>query len=233
MVGAIIFPGIDQADFTGPFEVLASMARVSFHLLAKTITPVRDARGLVLTPDTTFAQTPPLDVLVIPGGGGVNALMEDETVLAFVREQVARAKLVLSVCTGALVLGAAGLLRGRRATTHWASHHLLAEFGAIPVNARVVHDDKFVFGAGVTSGIDAALRVVARLRGDAAAQAIQLLMEYAPEPPFASGTPAAAPPEVAAAVRSSLQATLAARAAIAARVAAKLAAPDGGATRAP
>jgi len=154
--------------------------------------------------------------------------MEDEAVLSFLRQQAAGAKYVLSVCTGTLVCGAAGLLRGVRATTHWASFHLLPYFGAIPVDTRVVADGKHVSTAGVSAGIDGALHVAALLRGERVAQAIQLSMHYAPEPPFASGTPASAPPEALHAVRAAAREITDARLATARRVAARLgiAVPD-------
>lgn len=221
-LGGILFAGMDQADFTGPFEVLANVPDSTFHVLGRERAPVRDARGLILTPQMTLAEAPQLDLLLVPGGAGVNALMEDEAVLTFVRRQAAGAKFIFSVCTGALVLGAAGLLKGRRATTHWASHHLLANFGASPVNARVVVDGNIVTAAGVTSGIDGALRVAALLRGETAAQMIQLYTQYAPEPPFNSGTPESAPPEMVRTVQSHLREVLDARQAIVKRVAAKL-----------
>jgi cyclohexyl-isocyanide hydratase len=195
-IGAVIFPGIDQCDFTAPFEVLARLPDSTFHVIWKDKVPVRDMRGLILTPEATFADAPRLDVLVVPGGPGQQQLMEDEAVLDFLRRQADGARFVLSVCTGALTCGAAGLLKGVRATTHWASFHLLRYFGAIPVDARVVVDGTFVSAAGVTSGIDAALRVAAMLRGDTVAQRIQLTIQYAPEPPFDSGSPATAPAEV-------------------------------------
>jgi len=168
-IGGILFPELDQADFTGPFEVLSRIPNSTFHILAKSNQPVRDAKGLVLVPEKALEDSPQLDLLLVPGGAGVNKVMEDETVLAFIREQAARARLVFSVCTGALVLGAAGLLTGRRATTHWASHHLLKYFGAVPVNERVVIDANIVTAAGVTAGIDGALRIASLLRGDRAA----------------------------------------------------------------
>ncbi len=147
-------------------------------------------KGLRLTPDATLAEAPQLDVLHVPGGYGQEALMDDDETLDWVRRQAAGARYVLSVCTGALICGAAGLLQGRRATTHWSAFHLLPLFGAAPVDERVVIDGNMVFAAGVTAGIDGALALAALLRGDDAARAIQLYLQYAPEPPFDSGTPA-------------------------------------------
>ena len=213
---------MDQADFTGPFEVLSRVTDSVFHVIGKTNVQVRDVKGLILTPSLSFAQSPQLDVLLVPGGNGVNALMEDEELLCFLRNQAAGSKIVFSVCTGALICGAAGLLKGRRATTHWAFHDLLRLFGAVPVDARVVEDGPLVTAAGVTSGIDAALRVAAILRGDEAAQMIQLYMQYAPEPPFDCGTPDSAPATVVQALRFSMSGVLKARAEIAKRAAAKL-----------
>jgi cyclohexyl-isocyanide hydratase len=136
-----------------------------------------------------LSDAPQLDVLHVPGGGGQEVLMENEEVLGWLRRQAGGARCVFSVCTGALICGAAGLLKGKRATTHWSAHDLLPYFGATPVNERVVVDGNWVFAAGVTAGIDGALRVAAELRGEKVAQRIQLGMEYAPEPPFSSGTP--------------------------------------------
>jgi cyclohexyl-isocyanide hydratase len=195
-LGAILFPQMDQADFTGPFEVLSRVPDSTFHVLAKERAPIRDARGLVLIPEQTLSEAPLLDMLLVPGGAGVNVVMEDEAVLAFILRQAKGAKFMMSVCTGALVLGAAGLLSGRRATTHWASHHFLKQFGAIPVNERVVVDQNVLTTAGVTAGIDGALRMAALLRGDQAAQEIQLYMEYSPAPPYDCGAPDKAPPAV-------------------------------------
>jgi cyclohexyl-isocyanide hydratase len=188
-IGSLVFEGIDQIDLTGPFEVLSRIPNSTYRIYGKTAAPVRDLKGLRLTPDAALADAPPLDVLHVPGGRGQEALMDDEEVLAWIRQQAAGACSIFSVCTGALICGAAGLLKGRRATTHWASFHLLPYFGAIPVNERVVVDGARVFAAGVTAAIDGALRLAAELRGDEAAQAIQLYMAYAPEPPFNSGTP--------------------------------------------
>jgi cyclohexyl-isocyanide hydratase len=204
-IGAILFPQMDQADFTGPFEVLARLPNSQFHILAKERTPTRDAKNLILTPEETLTDAPQLDLLLVPGGTGVNALMEDEEVLNFIRRQAAQAKLVLSICTGALVLGAAGLLKGRRATTHWASHHLLAYFSAIPQDARVVVDGNLVTTAGVTAGLDGALRVASLLRGEQVARQIQLYLQYAPEPPFDCGNPQMAAPDVLHAAKAAIQ----------------------------
>jgi cyclohexyl-isocyanide hydratase len=165
---------------------------------------------------------PQLDVLHVPGGFGQEALMDDTALLAWIRRQAEGASSVFSVCTGALLCGAAGLLKGRRATTHWASFHLLPYFGAIPVNERVVVDGAWVFAAGVTAGIDGALRLAAELRGEEEAQAIQLHMAYAPEPPFNSGTPETAPPAILQRARYSVQGITAQREMTARRVAARL-----------
>jgi len=164
----------------------------------------------------------PLDVICVPGGPGVAALMEDDRVLNFLRAQAETARFVTSVCTGALVLGAAGLLRGKRATTHWASRDFLAPLGAIPADGRVVRDGNLVTGGGVTAGIDFALTLVAELAGREVAQAIQLGIEYAPAPPFDAGTPETAPPAVLAAVRARTAGLRTSRQELIARVAARL-----------
>lgn len=220
-LGAILFPRMDQTDFTAPFEVLSRLPNSTFHVIGKTTAPVTDVMGLILTPRTAMADAPQLDVLLVPGGEGVNALMEDEAMLSFIRKQAAGARIVFSVCTGALVCGAAGLLKGRRATTHWASFHLLKHFGAVPVNERVVTDGNLVSAAGVTAGIDGALTLAARLRGEFVAQKIQLQIQYAPEPPFNSGTPETAPAQVVQAQRAALGELLETRLAIIKRVVAK------------
>ena len=160
-VGILVFPKVQQLDLTGPFEVFASVPEAEVRLVWKRVEPIVSATGLVLAPDLTFAECPQFHVLCVPGGMGVNPLMEDEEVLEFLRHQAEGARYVTSVCTGSLVLAAAGLLAGRRATTHWASHDFLARLGAVPVRARVVADGKFMTGGGVTAGIDMALRVVA------------------------------------------------------------------------
>jgi cyclohexyl-isocyanide hydratase len=220
-IGSLLFDGIDQIDLTGPFEVLSRIPNASYRLYGKTASAVRDVKGLQLVPDAALTDAPQLDVLHVPGGFGQEALMDDEEVLGWIRRQAQGAR-IFSVCTGALICGAAGLLRGRRATTHWASVHLLPLFGAIPVNQRVVIDGSWVFAAGVTAGIDGALRLAAELRGDDAARAIQLHMAYAPEPPFDSGTPETAPPAILKQARDSVAAITAQREATAQRVAARL-----------
>ena len=218
-IGLLLFPRLTQLDLTGPFEVFAKMPGAQTLLLWKTLGPVQAETGLRLLPNATLRDCPQLDVLCVPGGPGVSALMEDEEVLDFLRQQAAAARFVSSVCTGSLVLGAAGLLRGKRATSHWASRDLLAAFGAIPTAGRVVRDGNLLTGGGVTAGIDFALTMVAELAGPDVAQAIQLQIEYAPAPPFDAGTPESAPPAVLAAVRSRMAGMRAEREALVRRVA--------------
>lgn len=221
-LGAIVFPAFDQADVTGPFEVLSRIPGSSFHVLSKDLNSVRDVHGLIITPQKTLAEAPQLDVLVVPGGSGQEAVMDDETILEFIRQQAKCAKYVFSVCTGALICGAAGLLRGTKATTHWSAFHLLEYFGAIPTKARVVVDGKHVSTAGVTAGFDGALRVAQLLCGDEVAQTIQLAIEYAPNPPFNSGTPDDAPDHVLASARAAVQDITEARLRTAQRISSRL-----------
>jgi cyclohexyl-isocyanide hydratase len=220
-IGMLIYPGMDQIDFTGPFEVLSRLPNSKVLTLAKDRSPVRDIQGLLLTPDTPISEAPTLDVLQIPGGPGQEALMDDRAVLSLIQRQFAADRYVFSVCTGALLCGAAGVLRGRRATTHWTTFHLLHYFGAIPTDSRVVVDGKLISSAGVTAGLDGALRLAAILSGESVAQQIQLGMEYAPEPPFNSGTPKTAPRAVIDAVLSKTKPLQQARLATAKRFAAK------------
>ena len=221
-IGLLLFPRLTQLDMTGPFEVFSRVPGAKVRLVWKTTEPVRSDTGLAMLPDTTLDDCPQLDVICVPGGPGVAALMEDETVLAFLRKQAAGARYVTSVCTGALVLGAAGLLRGKRATTHWASHDFLAALGATPVDARVVRDGNLFTGGGVTAGIDFALTLAAELVSMEAAQAIQLQIEYAPNPPFNAGTPGTAPASVLHAARIKGAAMRGEREALIARVAQRL-----------
>jgi cyclohexyl-isocyanide hydratase len=220
-IGSLLFEGLDQIDLTGPFEVLSRIPNSTYRIYAKSTRTVRDVRGLALTPDAALSDAPPLDILHVPGGYGQEALMDDQEVLDWIRWQAAGACRIFSVCTGALVCGAAGLLKGRRATTHWASFHLLPLFGAEPVDERVVVDGSYIFAAGVTAGIDGALRLAAELRGDDAARAIQLYMEYAPEPPFDSGTPTTAPQQIVREARKALEDITSRREETARRVAAR------------
>jgi cyclohexyl-isocyanide hydratase len=220
--GLLAFPQVQQLDLTGPYEVFATWPRGRVRLVAKTLDPVTSATGLVLKPDVSFGDCPQLDVLCIPGGAGVNALMADEPTLAFIRRQAEGARFVTSVCTGALVLGAAGLLRGKRATTHWASHHLLESLGAIPVHARVVRDGNLMSGGGVTAGIDFALTLIAELAGREVAEAIELSLEYAPAPPFEAGSPETAPAAVVEALRKRMAPILEERGRLAEAAARKL-----------
>ena len=217
-IGILVFPGVQQLDLTGPYEVFASLPDTKVHLIWKDRAPITSATGLVLIPTMTFGECPKLDVICVPGGGGVNALLEDAETLAFVRARAQQARYVTSVCTGSLVLGAAGLLKGRKATTHWFAHDFLERFGAIPVHGRVVRDGNLITAGGVTAGIDFGLTVVAELVGQADAEAIQLGLEYAPAPPFAAGTPDEAPRAVLAAVKDRLAGTRQAREAIIGRL---------------
>jgi cyclohexyl-isocyanide hydratase len=202
-VGFVIFPNLTQLDLTGPLQVLARLPQSATHIVAKSEAPVPSDCGLSLVPTRTFANCPPLDLICIPGGaaGVVRAIADRETI-AFVRRQAEGAKYVTSVCTGAFVLGVAGLLEGRRATTHWAYTDLLPLVGATHEKARVVKDGNVITAGGVTSGIDFGLCVVAEIAGETTAREIQLGLEYDPAPPFDSGHPDRA----LAAVKSALSA---------------------------
>ncbi|HLY90790.1 MAG TPA: DJ-1/PfpI family protein [Acetobacteraceae bacterium] len=223
-IGCLIFPRMTQLDLTGPFEVFSRVPDAQVLLLWKTLEPIEADTGLRLLPYATLHDCPPLDIICVPGGPGVNDLMEDEEVLTWLRDRAATARFISSVCTGSLVLGAAGLLRGKRATSHWGARDLLATFGATPTAGRVVRDGNVFTGGGVTAGIDFALAMVAELAGAPVAQAIQLQIEYAPAPPFDAGTPETASPEVLAAVRARGAPMRQARDAIASRAAARLSA---------
>ena len=222
-IAILIFPDFDQLDATGPFEVLAQLRGSRVLWVARDAAPVRDMRGLTLVPNATFSDVSAADVLVVPGGAGQELLMEDELALDWIRLVFAGAKLVLSVCTGALILGAAGLLRGRRMTTHWAAHELLPLLGAEPIRERVVVDGTLISTAGVSAGIDGALRAVAELRGESTARAIQLGIEYDPSPPFSGGTPETTPVAVLGRVEQALQPLRERRRATVQRVRARLA----------
>ena len=199
-IGLLIFPDITQLDMTGPYEVFIKFPNARVHLIWKTHDPITAAGGMRILPTTTFADCPPLDVVCVPGGAGMNPLLTDAETLAFLRRQAENAQYITSVCTGSLVLGAAGLLKGKRATTHWMSHAMLSEFGAIPVQERVVRDGNVFTGGGVTAGIDFALTLAAEVAGPDVARKIQLGIEYNPAPPFDAGSPAGAGSELADAV---------------------------------
>lgn len=193
-IGFVIFPDLTQLDFTGPLQVLARLPQSTTHIVAKSEDPVPSDCGLGLVPTRTFANCPPLDLICIPGGSsGVVGVMNDRDTIQFVRRQAGTAKYVTSVCTGAFVLGVAGLLKGRRATTHWAFTELLPLVGATYEKARIVKDGNVITAGGVTSGIDFGLSVVAEIAGETVAQTIQLGIEYDPDPPFNSGHPDRAP----------------------------------------
>lgn len=201
----LLYPGLTQLDLTGPFEVLARLPDLKIHLAWKNTAPVADGGGLRLLPSVDFAHCPPADILFVPGGPGQLALMDDAQVLDFLCAQAARARFVTSVCTGSLVLAAAGLLTGYRATCHWLSLEQLALFGCEPVAERVVVDRNRVTGAGVTSGIDFALVLADILLGRERAEAVQLSMEYDPAPPFVGGNPQTAPAELVTQLRARTQ----------------------------
>jgi cyclohexyl-isocyanide hydratase len=222
-IGLLAFPAMTQLDLTGPLQVFSNLPDAQVHVLWKTLDPIKTHGGLTLVPDTTLADCPKLDVICVPGGTGVLDLMEDPEVLSFLREQATDASFVGSICTGALVLGAAGLLRGKKATTHWAWTDLLVPLGAIPSEGRVVRDGKFMTGGGVTAGIDFALTMVSELAGRDIAESIQLGIEYAPAPPFESGRPETARPEILAAVRTRMMSTRVEREVRVAKVAAAMA----------
>lgn len=195
-IGMVLFPRLTQLDLTGPLEVLARMPGAKIDLLWHRLEPVAADRGLILTPTATFNGYGTPDILFVPGGPGQLAAMEDAELVGFVRQAGQAARLITSVCTGALILGAAGLLVGRRATTHWTVVDQLALLGAEPVHERVVIDGNVITGAGVSAGIDFALTVVAQLHGEPLAREIQLQIEYDPQPPFDSGSVRTAAPEL-------------------------------------
>lgn len=199
-IGLLVFPQVTQLDLTGPLQVFARLPGATVHLIWKRIEPVPSDTVLALLPTVTFDDCPQLDVICVPGGAGSDDMVNDAETLAFLRRQAAGARYITSVCTGALVLGAAGLLQGYKSTTHWSALEFLAAFGAISTATRVCIDRNRITGGGVTAGIDFALTLVSILADRATAEAIQLAMEYNPAPPFSAGSPDTAPPEVLALV---------------------------------
>src|ERR1700761_2025676 len=195
-IGLVIFPKVTQLDMTGPLQVFSGLPGAKVHLIWKRIEPVTTDTVMTLTPTTTFADCPQLDVICVPGGFGTDAILNDEEVLRFLRTQAEQAKYITSVCTGSLALGAAGLLKGYRATTHWSAMDCLEPLGATPTHTRVCGDRNRITGGGVTAGIDFALTLVSILADRPTAEAIQLRLEYNPAPPFNAGSPDTAPVEV-------------------------------------
>ena len=199
-IGFVLFPNVTQLDFTGPLQILHRMPGAKTHIFAKTLDPVPSDCGLSLVPTGTFADAPPLDMILVPGGFGVVDAIGDEETMAFVREAGTAATYVTSVCTGAFILGTAGLLQGKKATTHWAYHHLLPLVGAVPNEGRCVRDGNVYTGGGVTAGIDFAFEIVKEISGQKAAEGIQLAVEYDPAPPVDAGHPSRANEQLLAAM---------------------------------
>ena len=195
-IGLVVFPKVTQLDLTGPLQVFSSVPGAKVHLIWKRIEPVASDTVLTLMPNVTFADCPQLDVVCVPGGTGTDDMIDDEEMLQFLRDQAKGAKYVTSVCTGSLVLAAAGLLKGYRAATHWTAMEFLELYGATPAGMRVCVDRNRITGGGVTAGIDFALTLVSILLDRPTAEAIQLRLEYNPAPPFNAGSPDTAPPEL-------------------------------------
>ncbi|MFM2044924.1 MAG: hypothetical protein RLY86_3500 [Pseudomonadota bacterium] len=204
-IGFLLYPHVTQLDLTGPAQFLSRMSDTHLHLVWKDLAPVPTDAGFAIVPTDTFETCPGLDMLCVPASGGQPAVMADTEVLNWLRHRGAQARYVTSVCSGSLLLGAAGLMAGYKARAHWAYRDKLPLFGATPVARRLVKDRDRIIGGGVTAGIDFALAVIAEVRGEAEAKAVQLAYEYAPEPPFSSGTPDAADPATLAAAQALLQ----------------------------
>jgi cyclohexyl-isocyanide hydratase len=200
-IGLLVFPRVTQLDLTGPVQVFSSLPDAKLHLVWKRIEPVPSDSVITLTPTITFADCPQLDVICVPGGYGTDELLLDKDVLEFLQRQEPKAKFITSVCTGSLVLGAAGLLKGYRAATHWTAVEALPYFGASVSRERVCIDRNRVTGGGVTAGIDFALTLVSLLKDRSAAEMIQLRLEYNPAPPFDAGSPNTAPAAIVAAMK--------------------------------
>ena len=196
IIGMVVFPNLTQLDLTGPYEVFGRLLTTKVLLIAESLEPLKSDNGLLLTPDETFDTAPQVDILFVPGGRGIFEAMQSEKLINFLQQQAVNAKYITSVCTGSLVLAAAGLLTGYKATTHWLSLHLLKMFNVEVVEERVVIDRNRITGGGVTAGIDFGLFVVAKLFGEDAAKETQLMMEYNPAPPFNAGSPKTAEKEI-------------------------------------
>jgi cyclohexyl-isocyanide hydratase len=221
-IAFLLFPGLTQLDMTGPAQFLSRMPGAKVDYVWKSLAPVPTDAGFSIVPTATFADIAVADILCVPGGVGVASVMNDTQAMAWIREVGASATWVTSVCTGSLILGAAGLLRGYRATSHWAWHHHLARFGAEPVKARTVVDRNRITGGGVTAGIDFALTLIAAASGEAVARTLQLALEYDPAPPFDCGSPDKAGADTVAMYRAATQTLFAAREAELAAAASRL-----------
>lgn len=202
VIGMVMFPNFTHLDLTGPFEVFGRIPQARVFAVAAAQEVVASDTGLNVVPDLAFEDAPPFDVICVPGGPGVNEMLVDDEFLSFLSEQGRQARFVTSVCSGSLLLGAAGLLRGYRAATHWLSMDLLSHFGAEAVAERVVVDRNRITGGGVTAGIDFGLTVAAMLAGEDVAKRIQLMLEYNPAPPFSAGSPSTAEPHIVEQVRA-------------------------------
>ena len=222
-IGILLYPIVTQLDATGPAQVLSRVPGAKLHMIWKTRDPVPTDAGFSIVPTTTFADCPQLDVICVPGGGGQVEVMVDAEALEFLRKQAAKARYVTSVCTGSLILGAAGLLKGYKSACHWAWRDMLKDFGATPVAERVVRDRNRISGGGVTAGIDFGLTLAAELAGEEAAKSIQLVLEYDPQPPFDSGSPEKAGVERVKRIRERLAPLLESRRKAYAEAAARLA----------
>ncbi|MEK6542521.1 MAG: DJ-1/PfpI family protein [Pseudomonadota bacterium] len=206
-----LFPNLTQLDFTGPLQFLSRLPGAVIHVAATTLDPVATDCGFTIVPTATFNTCPQADILCVPGGHGVTVALCDGATIPFIAAQAAKARWITSVCTGAFLLGGAGLLGGKRATTHWAYTHLLPLVGAIETAGRVVEDGNIITAGGVTSGIDFALTLIAREAREDVAKAIQLSLEYNPAPPFASGHPTTADPATLTALKTRVYDAAAAR----------------------
>ncbi|MFM9898158.1 DJ-1/PfpI family protein [Sphingorhabdus sp.] len=184
----VLFDNVTQLDFTGPVQFLSRLPGAKVHVVSKDGAAVKTDCGFSILPRSGFGQCPQADVLCVPGGHGVRDAIVDQVIVDFVRQQANGADYITSVCTGAFILGAAGLLQGKKATCHWAYTQLLPLFGAMHQPARVVHDGNVITAGGVTSGIDFALELIAAISGEDVARTIQLALEYDPAPPFGGGS---------------------------------------------
>lgn len=213
IIAFLLFPGLTQLDLTGPAQILSRLPGAKLDLVWESLDPVMSDAGFAIVPTATFAGVSRADIICVPGGVGVTDVMNNDAAMAWIRAVGGQATWVTSVCTGSLILGAAGLLKGYRATTHWAWHDHLALFGAVPVKARTVTDRNRVTGGGVTAGIDFALSLAALVSGEAVAKTLQLAFEYDPAPPFDSGSPERAEPAIVSAYQAAIATNFPARAA--------------------